>query len=201
MKNLLIVVISFMFIYGLIRSSQKSNSNEEKQPICNNSQEWYNTENRTTNKEYSSSLITSPVEEKRNPYKNNRLQTGTMPYGSSWSDGNESTISVSTSSSSECDVVVIVKKNGRMYCNVYIEAGDTYTFEVPNGSYQVFFYGGRGWNPNKSMSGGYRGGFVMNESFSKDSRMYLEYQSVEYNLIPQPNGNFSTQISDEREVF
>ena len=51
------------------------------------------------------------------------------------------------------------------------------------------------------MSGGNTGGFVANESFSKDSQGTLEYQGLNYELIPQQNGNFSTMQSCENEVF
>ena len=132
----------------------------------------------------SSSTVTSTVED--NPYIDNHLQTGAVPYDNASLYGSSSTITVSTSENSECDVVVIIKHNGNI---------------VPNGTYQVFFYGGRGWNPNKKMAGGNTGGFVANESFSKDSQVTLDYQGLNYELIPQQNGNFSTMQSSENEVF
>lgn len=136
------------------------------------------------------------------PYYSNSLSTGSSPYtsyGASATD--ESQISVSTSASSNCDVVVIVKSGGEIARNAYIKAGGSYTFYIPNGRYQVFFYGGKGWNPNKSMPGGLTGGFVANESYSKDSPVDLNYQGLTYELIPQPNGNFSTQQSSANEIF
>jgi len=149
----------------------------------------------------------SPYEKKEpsiedNPFYNNSLRTGSSPYtsyGKSASD--ESQISVSTSANSNCDVVVIIKSGGEIARNAYIKAGGSYTFYVPNGTYQVFFYGGKGWNPNKSMPGGLAGGFVANESYSKDSPVSLTYQGLTYELIPQPNGNFSTQQSSASEIF
>lgn len=141
-----------------------------------------------------------PIED--NPFYNNSLRTGSSPYtsyGTSTSD--ESQISVSTSSNSNCDVVVIIKNGGEIARNAYIKAGGSYTFYIPNGTYQVFFYGGKGWNPNKPMPGGLTGGFVANESYSKDSPVTLNYEGVTYELIPQPNGNFSTQQSSANEIF
>lgn len=155
---------------------------------------------RTYESAYESSS-TETEKKEDNPYLENRLQTGTTPYGNGNLPGDESTIAVSTSANSECDVVVIVKHNGRMVRNAYIAAGDSYTFHVPNGTYQVFFYGGKGWKPGKPMPGGCKGGFVANESFSKDSEVSLNYQGLEYELIPQRDGNFSTQQSDESEMF
>ena len=136
------------------------------------------------------------------PYYNNSLRTGASPYsnvGIPASD--DSQISVSTSSASNCDVVVIIKSGGEIARNAYIRAGGSHTFNVPNGTYQVFFYAGKGWNPEKVMPNGLKGGFVANESYSKDSPVSLDYQSLTYELIPQQNGNFSTQQSNAGEVF
>lgn len=136
------------------------------------------------------------------PYYNNSLRTGAVPYSNTGlSASRESQISVSTSSSSNCDVVVIIKSRDEIVRNAYIKAGGSYTFDVPNGTYQVFFYAGKGWNPNKVMPNGLEGGFVANESYSKDSPVSLDYQGLTYELIPQPNGNFSTQQSNANEVF
>ena len=149
----------------------------------------------------------SPYESKEpsvedNPYYNNYLSTGSSPYSSfGRSASDESQISVSTSASSNCDVVVIIKSRGEIARNAYIRAGGSYTFYIPNGTYQVFFYGGKGWNPNKVMPNGLEGGFVANESYSKDSPVSLEYQGLTYELIPQQNGNFSTQQSSANEIF
>ena len=159
-----------------------------------------NPESRTYENAYSSSS-TVTVTEADNPYLDNKLQTGDKPYNNNACEGDESEISVSTSADSECDVVVIVKKNSRIVRNVYIAAGGSYELFVPNGTYQVFFYGGKGWNPQKKMAGGYIGGFVANESYSKDSPVSLNCQGVSYELIPQRNGNFSTMQSNAAEIF
>lgn len=152
----------------------------------------------TGNPPYNSS--SKSVEE--DPHYHNSLSTGLSPYASNGvSASDESQISVKTSSNSNCDVVVIVKRNGSIAANAYIQAGGSYTFYLPNGTYQVFFYGGKGWNPNKVMPNGLKGGFVANESYSKDSPVRLEYQGLDYELIPQPNGNFTTQQSSASEIF
>ena len=149
----------------------------------------------------------SPYDEKTSsieddPYYNHSLKTGSTPYSSyGKSVDNESQINVSTSSNSNCDIVVIIKRSGEIARNAYIKAGGSYTFNIPNGTYQVFFYGGKGWNPNKVMPNGLKGGFVANESFSKDSPVSLEYEGLTYELILQPNGNFSTQQSSASEIF
>ena len=136
------------------------------------------------------------------PYISNHLSTGSVVYSNeSFHSGKGSEISVITSSNSNCDVVVILKSGGVIVRNAYIEAGDSYSFSIPNGNYQVFFYGGRGWNPNKTMPNEQLGGFVADESYSKDSPVSLHDEKLTYELILQTNGNFSTQPSSPKEIF
>ena len=159
-----------------------------------------NPEQRTYESSYNSS--SSATEPSDDPYYDNSLRTGASPYSNERRcSGDDSQIIVSTSSSSNCDVVVIIKNRGDIVRNTYLRAGASYSFDLPNGTYQVFFYGGKGWNPNKTMPNGEKGGFVANESYSKDSSVSLDYQILTYELIPQRNGNFSTQQSSASEIF
>lgn len=61
-----------------------------------------------------------------------------------------SDIRVNTSSNSS--IVAIVKKYGKVVKHAYISAGSSYTFQVPDGAYQVFFYYGSEWDRNKTMN-------------------------------------------------
>lgn len=140
----------------------------------------------------------APVDEQ---YLSNSLNTGDAPYENTRLKGSTSEIRIKTSSGTDCDVVAIVKHNNEIVRNAYIQAGDSYTFKIPNGTFQVFFYGGKGWNPNKEMSDGYIGGFVSDESFSKDNPVDINHQILEYELILQRNGNFSTKPSNKSEIF
>ena len=88
-----------------------------------------------------------------------------------------------------------------MVRNTYLRAGNSTTFDISNGTYQIFFYYGIGWNPNKEMPNGLTGGFVSAESFSKDEPQTLSDQILEYELIMQKNGNFMTEPSSANEVF
>ena len=138
----------------------------------------------------------------------NRLSNGAQPYAR-WYGNNRSCdewgcsqINVTAPTSS--DVVVLIKKNnanGKTVRHAYIRYGATYAFEIPNGTYQVFFYYGSGWNPEKPMSGGIKGGFIKNEVFSKDDPQYLNNNVLSYVLQLQQNGNFSTKRSSESEMF
>ncbi len=150
----------------------------------------------------SSSYVVYDEPEPVSPYIDNHLSTGTVPYYNDYDlVGDDSQIRVKTSSGSERDVVVIVKCDGVMVRNAYIKAGGSYTFNVPNATYQVFFYYGKGWDPTKKMGAYKTGGFVENESFQKDSQVELEDQELTYSLILTQNGNFSTQQSNKSEMF
>jgi hypothetical protein len=76
---------------------------------------------------------------------------------------------------------------------------------MPNGTYQPFFYYGKGWNPEKEMKRADNttilGGFVANESFGKDSPQNLNNQTLEYQLILQKDGNFRTTPSNSMEAL
>lgn len=142
-------------------------------------------------------------------YINNTLSTGETPYAycfgsnNSCSDYGCSQIKVKTPSNS--DVLVTIKRYDEVYRHAYIEAGSNYTFNFPNGTYQTFFYYGKGWNPNKFMKevdcGELKGGFIENEHFGKDSPQMLSDNILEYQLILQQNGNFSTKPSNSDEAF
>lgn len=143
----------------------------------------------------------SSTTQEESPYINNQLSTGDTPYPCTGISGRQSQIEVKTGGGSESDVIVIIKRDNIIVRNAYIVSGDSYTFNLPNGSYQVFFYGGKGWNPEKTMPSGVSGGFVANESFSKDEPITLKHQSLVYELILQRDGNFSTEPSSADEMF
>ncbi|MDO5857759.1 hypothetical protein Q2490_10725 [Myroides odoratimimus] len=140
-----------------------------------------------------------------NKYINNSLRTGATPYSRYYGDNSTcndygcSQIKVKTSNS---DVIVTIKKNGSVVRHAYINSGSNYTFSFPNGTYQTFFYYGKGWNPEKEIKGGeMKGGFITNESFGKDDPQYLSNNILEYELILQENGNFSTRPSNPDEAL
>ena len=142
-------------------------------------------------------------------YINNRLQSGSTPYAHLYGYNSKcnhwgcSQVKVTTPSSS--DVLVLIKRNSKVVKHAYIRASKTYTFEMPNGTYQPFFYYGKGWNPNKIMKetseGVLKGGFISNELFSKDNPQELNNNILEYVLILQQSGNFSTKPSSREEAF
>ncbi len=138
-------------------------------------------------------------------YINNSLPTGDTPYAEYYGSNKEckyddcSQIKVVTSDS---DVLVTIKKDEKVVSHAYIGKNDDYTFSVPNGRYQVFFYYGRGWDPEKPMKNGeMKGGFIDDEDFQKDAPQSLYNNILEYQLILQQNGNFKTRSSEASEAL
>jgi len=143
-------------------------------------------------------------------WKYNSLSTGAMPYAYCFGSSNYcnsygcSKITVRTGGGS--DVLVTIKDiSGDVVRHGYINGGHTFSFNVPDGQYQVFFYSGSGWNPNKFMKtstcGTLRGGFVSGEDVTKDNYISLYSQQMTYELILQQNGNLSTQPSSKSEAL
>lgn len=92
-----------------------------------------------------------------------------------------------------------------MVRHAFIKRGSSYTFELPNGTYQPFFYYGRGLNPEKVMKETecviLRGGFITNEDFGKDRPQTLTNNILEYELVLQQSVNFSTRPSNVNEAL
>jgi hypothetical protein len=157
----------------------------------------------------SSYISLSQTEEIHDKYINNSLPNGSTPYSlcygsnKSCSEWGCSEIRVKTPYNS--DVIVTIKSGGTVVRHAYICAGNSYTFEVPNGTYQPFFYYGKGWDPEKLMKStlvcDLMGGFISDEDFGKDDPQNLENSILEYELILQQNGNFSTKPSNPAEAF
>lgn len=114
-----------------------------------------------------------------------------------------SEIKVSTSSSSP--VVAIVKRFGKVLKHAYISPGSSFSFDVLDGTYQVFFYYGRKWNSRKKMNSDecsmVYGGFTENESVSKDNPISLNGQIMTYKLTSVSYGNFSPKSSSLNEAL
>lgn len=142
-------------------------------------------------------------------WKYNSLSTGAMPYSYCFGSNNYcnyygcSRITVTTGGS---DVLVTIKdRSGDVVRHGYIKSGHTFSFNLPDGTYQTFFYSGTGWNPNKYMKatscGTLRGGFVSNEDVTKDNYISIYNQEMTYRLISQQYGNFSTKQSSKDEAL
>lgn len=109
-------------------------------------------------------------------YADNNMPTGYTPYANSPLGGNNnSKITVKNDTTAHTDAVVFVKRAGRIVRNTYIAAGDTVAIYVPNGTYTVLIYEGKGWHPTKQMPREYRGGFVSKECFFSYTPISLSY--------------------------
>ena len=78
-------------------------------------------------------------------------------------------------------IIKDVRNNNKVKAHAYIHSGKSYTFRLPNGEYQPFFYYGSGWNPKK-IHGEVIGGFANGEVFSKDNPQLLDYNILSYTL-------------------
>ena len=137
-------------------------------------------------------------------YRTNQLRTGAKPWAKYYGSGSEGGSAVKVNASSTSDVIVVIKynnSNGRVVNHAYIRKGGSYTLSLPSGNrYQVFFYNGNGWYPDKQMNETVKGGFL-NGSWSKDGTPYvLDYgEIVTYTLTASVGGNFSTSGSNANE--
>lgn len=141
-------------------------------------------------------------------YIHNRLTTGSTPYaelyGKNYKCPQSQCSGIKVTAPKESDIVVIIKSNnmdGDVISHGYIRANETYQFDLPKGTYQTFFYYGSGWNPNKKMKNGVKGGFIKDEVYSKDKPQEINNAVLSYVLQLQREGNFSTQSSNSSEVF
>ena len=139
-------------------------------------------------------------------YKDYSLKTGAMPYGYCFGNSNAGQSGVRVKAGSGDVLVTIKNMNDQVIRHAYIEARNSYTLNVPNGNYFVYFYYGTGWNPKRFMKetncGKLVGGFLTNESVSKDPNVLrLNNGIMTYTLTEQINGNFSTAGSSKGEAF
>lgn len=140
-----------------------------------------------------------------NKYINNRLANGATPYRA-WYGSNlrydRSKIRMTAPDNS--DMIAIVKRNnnnGIVIGHAYIRKGNTFVIEVPNGTYQCFFYFGKGWHPKKLMSKGIKGGFISEESYSKADPETLNFNILTYIMQNVRDGNFTPDPSNANEIF
>jgi hypothetical protein len=142
-------------------------------------------------------------------YAENSLNNGAAPYSYCYRPDNTRNLysrsRILVSSPKDSDVLVTVKKQNKVFSHAYIKADSSFTFNVPNGHYQVFFYTGKGWNPHKVMKkvecGFLKGGFISNEVFGKDGLMDLVDEIIAYRLQKTVIGNFNPKLSNAQEAL
>ena len=157
---------------------------------------------------YGNDYIENDLDEQDGLYLNNHFETGDKPYsefyGGNYVCRRNQCSAIEVTAPENSDMVVIIKRddeNGSVISHAYIRAGCKYTFDLPNGTFQPFFYYGEGWNPEKEMGNGIKGGFIKNESFSKDSPQSITDCVLSYVLQLKRDGNFQTKGSNRSEMF
>lgn len=133
-------------------------------------------------------------------YINNQLKTGSKPYKEYYrSRTGDNYLDFKTSGN---DYVIIVKDYGSsdVVNHIYVRAGDTGRLYLPNGTFNIYFYGGKGWNPDME-NGNVKGGFVSGGNIQKDGPVELYNQYGEYTLYPVQNGNLQLQGASKGEAF
>lgn len=139
-------------------------------------------------------------------YYNNSLSNGAQPY-SKWYGRNRSCdewgcSAITVNAPYNSDMVAFIKNsNDKVVRHAYICAGMSYTFEIPDGTYKPIFYYGKGWNPNKEMSKGRKGGFLKDEQHSFTESKYLQNTQWTITLELTRNGNLSTHPCSESDMF
>ncbi len=135
MKQITLCLVCGIFVASLTSCDNGSRNSTNSSNTYTQSQDFASSDDKNVVSEVAD-VVDQVVES--SPYVDNYLQTGSAPYSSNSAYGDNSTITVRTSSSDN-DVVVIVKSYGEMVRNAYIQGGDSYTFNLPSGNYQVFF--------------------------------------------------------------
>jgi len=112
---------------------------------------------------------------------------------------------IKVNSSTSSPVVVIVKRYGKVIKHAYISANSSHSIEVPDGTYQVFFYYGKNLDRFKKMNSdecySITGGFTSDESVGKDDPITLKAQTMTYTLTQVSYGNFSQKPSSLKEAL
>lgn len=134
-------------------------------------------------------------------FKYNSLSTGAKPYKDFFGRERTGRNYFKFKTSGSGDFIVIVKRHyDDTYINhIYIQGGDNAYLYVPDGTFDVYFYSGEGWNPYKGV-GQFTGGFV-NGDMQKDGPVELASAYMEYTLYPVKYGNLRLQGADMNEVF
>jgi hypothetical protein len=140
-------------------------------------------------------------------YGKNRLENGSTPYSPYFGVNRECTSKynsdVQVKAPLAFDMIAVIKEKnekGKVVCHAYVCADSTYTFKVANGTYQMFFYIGKGWHPERLIEDTIQGGFVSYETFSKDQPVSLYNEVITYQLSMKER-NRSMAESSKEEVF
>lgn len=153
-------------------------------------------------REYPNGIYFSEVSEllaelrKQKEYLDNSLSNGSQPYAKYYGRNKSEYYGysrVKVNASKNTDVVVIVhydNHDGPVAGHIYVQKGKTAEIALPaNRSYQVGFYSGNGWYPDKEVKDK-KGGFLRDEYVQMDDVIYLKSNTeIEYTLALVLHGN------------
>lgn len=199
-----LILLAICGLIALIVNTCDGNDRKTPAPQKKATSEYYNSQAERQPVE----VVKDELSEEDKKYLSNSQSTGATPYteyyGKNYRCPYNQCSGIKVTAPGESDIVVIIKREnqyGKVVAHGYIKAGDTYQFDIPDGTFQTFFYYGEGWNPNKEMGNGVKGGFVKDEIFSKDNPQDIYSGILTYVLQLQRDGNFSTKGSNRGEVF
>lgn len=206
---LIIIIIAISFIVTMCNESDSSSSSSTKmtttETIAKTESDYSSYQKGGNSQDFP---VKDELSEEDKQYEYNSLSTGAAPYtayyGKNYKCPYDQCSGIKVTAPAESDIMVIIKRDnasGKVISHGYIKAGGTLFFPIPDGTYQTFFYYGQGWNPNKEMGNGVRGGFVKDEIFSKDNPQDIFSAVLTYVLQLQRDGNFQTRGSNKGEVF
>lgn len=199
-----LIALGLVSLGGYLEDLSKEEKNQNTEYVSSYSNE---STNNYSESEYPSSSTTDDtndesytVDNDYETYIDNQLKTGSKPYKDYYhSRTGNNYLDFKTSGN---DYVIIVKDYGSsdVVNHIYIRAGDTGRLYLPDGTYNIYFYGGKGWNPDME-NGNVKGGFVSGGHIQKDGPVELYNQYGEYTLYPVQNGNLQLQGASKGEAF
>lgn len=176
-------------------STVQSYSHKSEQ---NNNSKYDNTSSVTSSTK--TEVVKTQAEIDYETYKDNQLETGSKPYNNYYkSRAGDNYLDFRTSGN---DFVIIVRDyvSTKVVNHIYVRANDKGRLYLPDGIFNIYFYGGTGWNPNMK-NGKVVGGFVSGGHVQKDGPVELYNQYGEYTLYPVKNGNLQLKGASTSEAL
>lgn len=133
-------------------------------------------------------------------YIDNQLKTGAKPYKNFYRSRTGSNYLDFKTSGNDYVIIVRDYETSEVVNHIYVRADDRGRLYLPDGTYNIYFYGGKGWNPYME-NGNVTGGFVSGGHIQKDGPVELYNQYGEYTLYPVQNGNLQLQGATKGEAL
>lgn len=189
-------------LFDKISHGSNRNETEYTQTVSQNDSSDY--EDNVNDNLYSNTSIedstSEMVDNDYSTYIDNQLPTGAKPYKKYYrSRTGENYLDFKTSGN---DYVIIARdyNTSKVVNHIYVRANDKVRLYLPDGTYNIYFYGGKGWNPNMQ-NGNVIGGFVSGGHIQKDGPVELYGQYGEYTLYPVQDGNLQLEEATQGEAL